>query len=392
MRKVMSPFTAEHLKVHRRNVMKDFVAMSGPLGVSHMIMFTKSDTSVNLRVCRLPRGPTLTFQVKSYSTIADLSHHIRRHDVNDNHFKYHALLVMNNFSKEIKHQKLTASMFQNMFPSININKVIHLRVVPLGVSRSVKKLQKKNVPKLSKYNDISQFLLNPGVLSESEAELDGEHNSVELPQKMTGTGNTQNDQSAIRLKEIGPRMTLSLTKITDGVCGGDVLYHKFDTLTDEQKAEIVKKREQRKKLKAERTAQQNERVKLKKQAKLAHKERSQQGQKDSVKTQDEGESDGDSYKSVDDSLSDDMDDADYFEQEVGKKPEHGLFSSQARKAKKRPHPAKSVQVSDKKLSKRPKLVKSKSAAHSKLKTKPSQPFSGGARNQNTKTNLMKKRK
>jgi len=40
------------------------------------------------------------------------------------------------------------------------------------------------------------------------------------------------------------------------------------------------------KLKAERTAQQNERVKLKKQAKLAHKERSQQGQKDSVKTQD----------------------------------------------------------------------------------------------------------
>lgn len=49
-----------------------------------------------------------------------------------------------------------------------------------------------------------------------------------------------------RLKEIGPRMTLSLTKITDGVCGGDVLYHKFDTLTDEQKAEIVKKREQRK--------------------------------------------------------------------------------------------------------------------------------------------------
>jgi len=39
----------------------------------------------------------------------------------------------------------------------------------------------------------------------------------------------------------------------------------------------------------------------------------------------EGESDGDSYKSVDDSLSDDMDDADYFEQEVGKKPEHGRY-------------------------------------------------------------------
>lgn len=48
-----------------------------------------------------------------------------------------------------------------------------------------------------------------------------------------------------RLKEIGPRMTLALTKITDGVCGGDVLYHKFDTLTDEQKAAITKKKEER---------------------------------------------------------------------------------------------------------------------------------------------------
>lgn len=35
----------------------------------------------------------------------------------------------------------------------------HLRVVPLGVSKSVKKLQKRNVPKLSQYSDISQFLL-----------------------------------------------------------------------------------------------------------------------------------------------------------------------------------------------------------------------------------------
>lgn len=39
---------------------------------------------------------------------------------------------------------------------------------------------------------------SPGALSESEAEMDGEHNSTELPQRMGGTGNTQNDQSAIR--------------------------------------------------------------------------------------------------------------------------------------------------------------------------------------------------
>ena len=43
---------------------------------------------------------------------------------------------------------------------------------------------------------------SPGALSESEAELDGEHNSVELPQKMSGSGNTANEQSAIRYIQV----------------------------------------------------------------------------------------------------------------------------------------------------------------------------------------------
>lgn len=41
-------------------------------------------------------------------------------------------------------------------------------------------------------------------------------------------------------------MTLTLVKIQDGMCAGDVLYHKFDTLTDEQKAEITKRRVEKK--------------------------------------------------------------------------------------------------------------------------------------------------
>lgn len=38
-------------------------------------------------------------------------------------FLHHPLLVMNNFSGDGMHFKLMASMFQNMFPSINVNKV-----------------------------------------------------------------------------------------------------------------------------------------------------------------------------------------------------------------------------------------------------------------------------
>ena len=40
--------------------------VAGPLGVTHLINFTKTDVGTNMRVARLPRGPTLTFRVKAY--------------------------------------------------------------------------------------------------------------------------------------------------------------------------------------------------------------------------------------------------------------------------------------------------------------------------------------
>ena len=36
--------------------------------------------------------------------------------------------------------------------------------------------------------------------------------------------------SAIRLVELGPRLTLSLLKIEEGLCDGEVLYHSFSAL------------------------------------------------------------------------------------------------------------------------------------------------------------------
>ncbi len=38
-------------------------------------------------------------------------------------FQHHPLLVMNNFSGEGMQLKLMSTMFQNMFPSINVAKV-----------------------------------------------------------------------------------------------------------------------------------------------------------------------------------------------------------------------------------------------------------------------------
>ena len=54
-------------QVHRKNVLKDFVQVAGPLGVTHFLVLSRTEEFINLRVCRLPRGPTITFHIKSVS-------------------------------------------------------------------------------------------------------------------------------------------------------------------------------------------------------------------------------------------------------------------------------------------------------------------------------------
>ncbi|XP_013405109.1 suppressor of SWI4 1 homolog [Lingula anatina] len=183
MRRVMSPYTASKLKTRRKNVLKDFVTIAGTLNVSHLLMFTKSETSTNLRVTRLPRGPTLTFQVQKFSLCKDVVSSLKRHNMDPKQFNLHPLLVMNNFTGEGVHLKLMSSMFQNLFPSINVTKVklndirrcvlfnynqedetiefrhYNIKVVPVGMGRAVKKLIKAKIPNMSRFDDVSEFVL-----------------------------------------------------------------------------------------------------------------------------------------------------------------------------------------------------------------------------------------
>lgn len=43
--------------------------------------------------------------------------------MHDQQFTHHPLLVLNNFGSDGMHVKLMATMFQHMFPSINVHKV-----------------------------------------------------------------------------------------------------------------------------------------------------------------------------------------------------------------------------------------------------------------------------
>jgi ribosome biogenesis protein SSF1/2 len=73
VRQVMEPETASRLKERRTNRLKDYVVMAGPLGVTHLLLFSKSTSgNTNLRLAVSPRGPTLHFRVDNYSLCKDI--------------------------------------------------------------------------------------------------------------------------------------------------------------------------------------------------------------------------------------------------------------------------------------------------------------------------------
>lgn len=58
-----------------------------------------------------------------YSLIKDVISSLKKHRMHEQQFTLHPLLILSNFGMEGMHVKLMATMFQHMFPSINVQKV-----------------------------------------------------------------------------------------------------------------------------------------------------------------------------------------------------------------------------------------------------------------------------
>jgi len=357
MKHVMAPYTAAKLKVRKANVLKDFVNVAGPLGISHFIILSKTEMSPYMKICRLPRGPTITFNVKGYSLMRDIVSLLKRPKTVGKQFQYPPLLVLNNFNTDTLQMKLLTTMLQNMYPSIKIQKVklaeirrcamfnydaesgtidfrhYNIEAVPVGVSRGVKKLLKSKLPNLGSLNDISDYMTGAAYLSESEGE-DPIDSQVQLPQRVAGQGNTKSSQSALRLTELGPRLTLELVKIEEGVCSGEVLYHKYVKKSAEEIKKLKKKKLKEAKEKEKRRKEQEKNVERKAQEKEENKKRSLAGMKRKAEEDQDDESD-EEVVSEEEKEASDVDDADYYRQEVGDEPEEELFDKSTKKPNKK---------------------------------------------------------
>ncbi|XP_059728158.1 suppressor of SWI4 1 homolog isoform X5 [Haemorhous mexicanus] len=362
LRRVLEPFTARSLQVRRSNSLRDLLAVAGPLGVTQFLALSKSQSGVNLKLFRLPGGPTLTFKVLQYSLVRDVVSALRRHRMHEQQFLHPPLLVLGNLGAQGGPElRLTAGMFQGMLPTLNVHRVnlnsirrcllisyeaesrlLELRhysvqVVPVGLSRGIRKILQEKFPDLGRMDDVSQLLTGDAGLSESEAEPDGSQNVLELPQNCAGRGNAVTLQSAIRLTEIGPRLTLQLLKVEEGLGQGNVLYHGLAPKGEEELRELQVRRERRLQVRAERRRQQEQNLERKRQQRERHRERSLAGMGRAPGGPTggpggpTGASGGDSdvedpgAPEAGEAEASDEDEAEYYRQELGEEPDTDLF-------------------------------------------------------------------
>ena len=291
MRLVMYPYTFINLKESSKNNIKDFLSLVDIYGLSHMMMFTNTEKHSYLHFAKMPKGPTVTFVIDKYCLSSEIFSHIEKDQKPlTKNFAHIPLLIMNGFNNtKIPEDfeapmKIVSMMFQSFFPPVNLGEVqmkkfkrvvlINLRLnsnnIPelefrhydINIQKySVKKTISNIINNLGKTKDLSNFnnisdysLKHTGYSSCSDNEEEG--NCEIINEK-----NKTNEKTQIKLKEIGPRLNLSIFKIQEGFFKGNVVYHSLIKKSKKEIYEILTEKKNKEKEKKERQKLQDKNVK-----------------------------------------------------------------------------------------------------------------------------------
>lgn len=234
--------------------------MAGPLGISHLLLFSRSTSgNTNLRLALTPRGPTLHFRVEKYVLCKDIRKAMKHPKGGGKEYLTAPLLVMNNFNSPPqvdgstpvvpRHlESLTTTIFQSLFPAISpqsttlssmrrvllLNRelpkcssstgevdggsyIINLRHYAIttkrtGLSRGIRRLNaaekseskgRRGLPNLGKLEDVADYFLDPAIEgggfttgSESEVETDAEVEVLESNARKV-TGRKQTEAARV---------------------------------------------------------------------------------------------------------------------------------------------------------------------------------------------------
>ncbi|VAH91132.1 unnamed protein product [Triticum turgidum subsp. durum] len=228
LRKLMLPYTALKLKEKKRNNLKDFVNVASPLGVTHFLILSNPKSLPHLRFAKSPQGPTYTCQISEYALAADIANSQKRPRCPAEPFKSfvtffrHLVPAIDTDTVKLSTcQRILLLQYDKETEAIDFRHY-SIKLQPVGISRKIRKLMQNNqVPDLRDLKDVSDYVTKAGYGSESEP--DDEAATVSLASDIDKL-NRASRKSAVRLQEVGPRMTMRLVKVESGLCSGDILY------------------------------------------------------------------------------------------------------------------------------------------------------------------------
>jgi len=387
LRRLMMPYTALNFQedaTYRKLTLNKYCQhVCLPLGVSHIMAFSQNQERLSLRLAKTPQGPTLTFRVHQFSLAKHIQKLQRRPVAVKSLLESPPIVVTNNFGDQTAppQVKLMRITFQNMFPAINVATVklkecrrvvlFHLieeeheeqndrgdktessstpsegkgktvqqrievrhyaiRATPVGVNRKVRRLIQAKIPNLNKVQDIADYIAGnanatTSVDAASDSEPEDSNAVVELSQNYVGKGNKSQVKSALKLVELGPRLSLELVKVEQGLGDGNVMFHAHVHKSPEEAKKIQETAENKIRLKMERRQEQERNVERKRkareekrEAKKKRKEEREKAAMDDLRHAD-GEGGGGDLLDGDSDLLEDDDDVDEEEDPIDDDP------------------------------------------------------------------------
>jgi ribosome biogenesis protein SSF1/2 len=258
-----------------------------------MMMFTNTEKHSYLHFAKMPKGPTITFVIDKYCLSSDIFSQTEKDQKPlTKNFAQIPLLIMNGFNNtKIPEEyeapmKIISMMFKSFFPPVNIGEVQmkkFKRVVLINLQLNSKNIpvlefrhydidiQKYSVKKtisnlinnigktkdLSNFNNISDYILkHTGYSSCSDNEEEGQCEII-------NEKNKSSEKTQIKLREIGPRLNLSIFKIQEGFFKGNVVFHSLIKKSKKEIHEILTMKKNKEEGKKERQMIQDKNIKNK---------------------------------------------------------------------------------------------------------------------------------
>lgn len=236
--------------------MKDYVSVAGNLGITHMVFLSQTLLHTTLRMGHFPRGPSLYFDVLKYSLMKDVHHSSEKPaTLGGIEYKHAPLVLLDGFDANQeesglplgknmgdKEKRLLSVFIQNMFPPIHVptmrvndaKRVLLFHLESPSDVIHVRHYLVKTTHENSTSSETIDLLKTRLAMKKQKKE----NNTIESVAEETNQEH-QPSQKSVVVSEIGPRLSLQLTKVADGFMESDpkkikILYSRYTQLRDEE--------------------------------------------------------------------------------------------------------------------------------------------------------------